>query len=85
MFGTLGYGAVLGIGYGSTLIYGAVVGIGDGTTLVDGAVVGIGDGPLGGYVVRALVGRDVSNIPCRIFMAFIFHPLLLTGMLALDF
>ena len=72
MIGTLRDGAVLGIDDGSTLGDITVVGIGDGTTLRYGAVVDIGDGPLGDNVVRALVGRDIASIPCRVLMACIF-------------
>ena len=44
--------------------------------LGDGAVVGPGDGTLGGVgVIEAIVGRDDSNIFCRV----------LTGIQALDF
>ena len=71
VIGTLRYGAMVGIGDGSTLKDVSVVGIGDGTTLDDGAVVGIGYYPLGGDVFRALVGRYVASIPCRVFMACI--------------
>ena len=60
-------GSVLG-----TLRDGAMVGIGDGTTLRDGAVVGIGEAPLGGYLVGAMLGRDVASISCRVLMACIF-------------
>ena len=49
-----------------------MVGIGDGANLIDVSVVGIGDGPLGGNVVGSLVGRSVTSIPCRVFMAYIF-------------
>ena len=54
-----------------TLIYGAVVGIGGGTTLVDGTVVRISDFSLVGDVVGELVGRYVANISCRVFMVCI--------------
>ena len=69
MLSTLRDGVVVGIGDGSNLRDGAVVWIGGDTTLRDGAMVGIGDAPLGDDVVRALLCRDVSSIPCRVSMA----------------
>ena len=71
MLGTLVYGAVVGIGFGSTLGDGAVVGVVDGTTLGYGAVVGIGDGLIGGDVVGVLLGKYDASIPCRFLMACI--------------
>ena len=74
VLGTLRDGAVVGIGDGSTLGNGAVVGICVVANLGYGAVVGIIDTLLGGDVVWALVGRDVSSIPCRVFIAYICSP-----------
>ena len=71
MLGTLRDGAVVGIGDGSTLGNGAVVGICVVANLGYGAVVGIIDTLLGGDEVWALVGRDVSSIPCRVFISCI--------------
>ena len=70
---------MVGIGDGFTLRYGAVVGIGGGPTFRDGAVVGIGDAPLGGNVVRVLVGSNVASIPCRVLMALIGSPPTVNG------
>ena len=54
MIVTLGDGAVVGIGNGSTLRSGAVVGMGVVPTLID--------------VVGALVGIHVTSTPCRVLM-----------------
>ena len=67
-------GSVLG-----TIVYGAVAGIGDGSTLGAGSVVGIGCGPTLGDGAGALVGSNVSSIYCRALMACIFSSLTTNG------
>ena len=75
MLGTFRDRTVVGICDGITLGYVALVVIGDGTTLRYVTVVGTYDCPLGGDVVRVLVGRDVSSITCRFLWPtfFILH------------
>ena len=51
-----------------TLGYGAVVEIGDGSTLGSGLVVGIGGGPTLRNGFEELVGSNNASISCRVLM-----------------